>query len=111
MVPEEVERHILNRDYVFFDYTANFWLEHIGMVQPGVEMQGYLTSVTSELLSSRELDDIEDIKPPRATLGKFEAFKDESRLQERLAYAFFVLGGMRYGQAATDGIITSLVSS
>ena len=111
MIPEEIERHILNRDYIFFDYAANLWLEHIAMVKPGVAMQGHLTHVTSELLSSRELVDIEDIKPPRATLGKFEAFKDESGLQERLAYAFFVQGGMRYGQAATYGIFTSPVSS
>lgn len=99
-----IEAHILSKDFVFFDYAANMWLEHIYIIEKGVEVSGSgLKDILCKLFELRDLSSAETLNPPKSMLNKFSMFTDGGDLPKLLALSYKVQGQLRHDQSVENG--------
>ncbi|KAK7978462.1 NACHT domain protein [Apiospora saccharicola] len=109
--PEEIQQHILSRDFVFFDYAATMWLQHISLVEysEAFEESG-LTDILSQLLETRDLNALETLDPAVSMLERFETFSGDGELQSGLAHSYWVQGRLSHGESVDDDDVVNSIA-
>ena len=102
--PEDVQKQILDKELVFFDYAANMWLQHVYLIEYSAALMGSgLIDILFQLLEARDLNDPETLRPPASMVERFKAFGDKYALQKSLAQSYWVQGKLQYGGSMDDG--------
>ncbi|KAK8078340.1 NACHT domain protein [Apiospora saccharicola] len=110
--PEEIRRHISSdRDFVFFDYAATMWLQHISLVEysEAFEESG-LTDILSRLLETRDLNAPETLDPAVSMLERFKTFSGDGELQRWLAQSYWVQGRLSHGESVDDDDVVNSIA-
>ncbi|KAK2605587.1 hypothetical protein N8I77_008413 [Diaporthe amygdali] len=98
-----IQQRILDKDFVFFDYAANMWLQHVSVIKTGLSLaESGLNEILSKLFKARDGNSAEKLNPPGLMLERFNLFRDVGDLQKMLAYSYKIQGQLKYGQFVED---------
>lgn len=102
--PEDIQKQILDKDFVFFDYAATMWLQHIFLIEYSAALMGSgLIDILFRLLEARDLNAPETLSPPASMLKSFKAFSDKYTLHKSLARSYWVQGKLQHGVSMDNG--------
>ncbi|KAK8134954.1 hypothetical protein PG984_006966 [Apiospora sp. TS-2023a] len=109
--PEEIQEHILSRDFVFFDYAATMWLQHISLVEYSETFEeSGLADILSQLLETRDLNALETLDPAVSMLERFKTFSGDVELQSGLAQSYTVQGKLSHGDSVDDDDVVNSIA-
>jgi len=102
----DIDRQILDGDFVFVEYAVLHFLEHLQAwisAKDSQDSTDRIRETLGQLNESRRYGTYKESKPPNSYTDRFTIFQEDPELQQCLASGAYFFTGVTTGMLAIDG--------